>query len=380
MIALWGEGVLALLERQFLPATTTPLALFPVDRLFFGRYRSLTDAEEDLVLVRLGNDRWELYCHGGPGAVRAIVATIASAGGEETSAADWLRQHHQDPLSVAAQRALMQATTEQAALILLRQAQGALRRELLRIEALLAEESSEAASALQHLRNSYAWGKFLTEPYQVVLCGPPNVGKSSLINALVGYERAIVQDQPGTTRDVVTTYCVVNGWSVALSDTAGLRSSPDPLESEGIFRANARMEQADLLIVVGTSDQSAANLAHFQVRPQQRLLWVQNKIDLAPPSTTALQARSLSPLGTEANPLPVSAITGQGLAELRSALSEALDGQCEQQGPVLFARHQFQIVTQAVEFLRQEQSAEAIEILQGLRTGNFTAPSSVEAD
>ena len=80
-------------------------------------------------------------------------------------------------------------------------------------------------------------GRHLLTPFDVVLAGPANVGKSSLINALVGYNRAIVYDAPGTTRDVITAETAIDGWPVTLSDTAGLRDSDDPLEMAGVQTA-----------------------------------------------------------------------------------------------------------------------------------------------
>ena len=79
----------------------------------------------------------------------------------------------------------------------------------------------------------------MLEPWKVVLAGAPNVGKSSLINALLGYDRAIVHDTPGTTCDVVTASAAFGGWAVELADTAGLRATIDPLETHGVCLVRA---------------------------------------------------------------------------------------------------------------------------------------------
>ena len=89
----------------------------------------------------------------------------------------------------------------------------------------------------------------------MVIAGPPNVGKSSLINALLGFQRAIVFDLPGTTRDVVTAVTALDGWPVELSDTAGLRSSDDPLELAGIEQAHRQAAAADCLLLVFDASQ-----------------------------------------------------------------------------------------------------------------------------
>jgi tRNA modification GTPase len=98
-----------------------------------------------------------------------------------------------------------------------------------------------------------AWADFglhLTRPWHVVLTGRPNVGKSSLINALLGYSRSIVYDEPGTTRDIVTAETAIAGWPVRLIDTAGIRQAAEGLEAAGIERAHESLASADCVIVV----------------------------------------------------------------------------------------------------------------------------------
>ena len=93
-------------------------------------------------------------------------------------------------------------------------------------------------------------GRHLTRPWRVVVAGAPNVGKSSLVNALAGYQRSVVAPTPGTTRDVVTTRLALDGWPVELADTAGLRAGDSALEEEGIRRARATAAAADLCLWV----------------------------------------------------------------------------------------------------------------------------------
>ena len=93
-------------------------------------------------------------------------------------------------------------------------------------------------------------GRHLTRPWSVVLAGRTNVGKSSLMNALAGYGRAIVHHAPGTTRDAVALATAIDGWPVELCDTAGLRAADDAVERAGIERARQRLAQADLVVLV----------------------------------------------------------------------------------------------------------------------------------
>ena len=117
-------------------------------------------------------------------------------------------------------------------------------------------------------------GLHLTTPWRVVLTGPPNVGKSSLINALVGRERAIGSAQPGTTRDVVTAVTAVGGWPIELADTAGVRQVVDPLEREGVNRAKRSREHADLVVMVADATQNAPPEDLFEGNGSERAVLV----------------------------------------------------------------------------------------------------------
>jgi tRNA modification GTPase len=141
----------------------------------------------------------------------------------------------------------------------------------------------------------------------VTVAGAPNVGKSSLVNALAGYQRSIVAPTPGTTRDVVTVNLAVDGWPLELSDTAGLRTAGESLEVAGIQRARAAAAGADLCLWV--LDASAEPVWPDAGAGAVRL--VVNKVDL-PPAWDLNQAEGA---------VRVSAQTGDGLPELCAALS-----------------------------------------------------------
>src|SRR5439155_711085 len=103
---------------------------------------------------------------------------------------------------------------------------------------------------LKELKSRTRLGRHLTNPWRVVVAGAPNVGKSSLVNALAGYARCVVSPTPGTTRDVVSTLIAVDGWPIELLDTAGLRLPGENLEQQGIALARAAVESADLCLWV----------------------------------------------------------------------------------------------------------------------------------
>ena len=175
----------------------------------------------------------EVHCHGGHAATTAIVADLNSAGIITRS---WPETLDAGKLEADAFEALAHAPTERTAAILLDQYRGALRAAINRvIEFINGGHLEQAGSELERILSREPVGQHLVAPWRVVLAGKPNVGKSSLINRLAGYQRSIVFDQPGTTRDVVTTRTAIDGWPVELADTAGLRSGDDEIERRPII-------------------------------------------------------------------------------------------------------------------------------------------------
>jgi tRNA modification GTPase len=156
-------------------------------------------------------------------------------------------------------------------------------------------------------------GRMIREGLVVAIVGDPNVGKSSLFNALVGAERAIVTDVPGTTRDLVTEVVDIEGVRVTLVDTAGLRDSADRVEAQGVERARQSAAVADVVLRVDDpSSGKGASLTREKSTPHGKVIYVANKADLAA-------------AWTDARAIAVSATTGAGLDVLRRAIAAALD-------------------------------------------------------
>src|SRR5205814_566998 len=167
------------------------------------------------------------------------------------------RRTGDDAARSAAAAELVRAPTTRTAAVLLDQYHGAFERALQIAQAALEQQDLDAATRLlNELAEHAPLGRHLTTPWRVVVAGAPNVGKSSLVNALAGFQRSVVAATPGTTRDVVTTLIAVDGWPVELADTAGLRLGAGSLEAKGIEMARSAAAAADLCLWV--LDASAA--------------------------------------------------------------------------------------------------------------------------
>ncbi|XP_036097789.1 tRNA modification GTPase GTPBP3, mitochondrial [Molossus molossus] len=231
-----------------------------------------------------------------------------------------------------------------------------------------------------HLRDARR-GQRLRSGAHVVVTGPPNAGKSSLVNLLSRKPVSIVSPEPGTTRDVLETPVDLAGFPVLLSDTAGLREGKGPVEQEGVRRARERLEQADLILaVLDASDLASpsscnfldtvvtAAMAQSPNGNSQRLLLVLNKSDLLPPGGPDL--------GPEVpSHLLLSCLTGEGLDSLLEALRKELAAVCGDpfRGPPLLTRarhqHHLQGCLDALGHYKQAKdvalAAEALRIARG---------------
>jgi tRNA modification GTPase len=292
-----------------------------------------------------GEDVVEISAHGSPVVLSAVVAHLITAGarlarpGEFTFRA--FLNGRLDLVQAEAVGDLIDAVTPLQARVAFDQLEGTLSHAIsavgedlldviARLEASLdfpdegyhfidprtvASRLEGLASRLGAILSQGGRGRMIREGATVVIVGRPNVGKSSLFNALVGQERAIVTDVPGTTRDLLTERIDLDGLCVTLVDTAGVRDTVDVVEQQGVERAVRSREAADLVLVVIDSS-TTLDLADRDLLDRtasmSRVL-VANKADLQ------VQA---SVLGA----LPVSAKSGDGLEELRRAIVERLTG------------------------------------------------------
>jgi len=271
------------------------------------------------VVCRIGPERTELHCHGGSAAVARILADLAEAG---VSRCEWTElieviEVTDGPVGRPARRfeievaqALAAATTWRTAGILLDQQAGVLRQALKRLETVGWDQRERLAGMLAELLEWSGLGRQLEKPPTVVLAGAPNVGKSSLLNALLGFGRAIVWDEPGTTRDVISGDTAFEGWPVRLADTAGLRVTDDEIESVGIEHARRELEGADLVVLVIDRSRSVDEGVRRLMGELGDGLVVANKSDLPDASGGGLPQQALV----------VSALSGEGVDRLAAAI------------------------------------------------------------
>jgi tRNA modification GTPase len=181
-------------------------------------------------------------------------------------------------------------------------------------EAAIAQRLRAAQEDLATLQNTAGHGRLLTEGFTIVIAGRPNAGKSSLLNALVGHDAAIVTDLPGTTRDVLRERIQLNGVPLTVLDTAGLRDADDVVEVEGVRRARASIHAADhVLYLVDASNAEACQQASLERAALER----------ATDTTLVLTKADLLDRRPD-SALAISILDGSGLSKLREHLSRVL--------------------------------------------------------
>jgi tRNA modification GTPase len=276
-IEIVGPTAWEVLRAKFVPARGSLPEVPPLHRTWFG-----TLGDEVVLAVKAPN-RFELHTHGGRQVVQFVCNQLGEVGRKPTDERPWA--------------ILAQARTLRTASILLDQCHGA-------FETAFANPANHA-----RLRSLIPVGLHLVTPWKVVIAGAPNVGKSSLVNAIAGYQRSIVSPIAGTTRDVVTTFVALDGWPVELADTAGLRRAEESLEAEGIALARRFLKEADLTVWLLDGSEASPIWPTVEIRDA---LLVVNKAD------QSLKCELPSEL------LRVSATTGHGIPELLAAIVKQL--------------------------------------------------------
>ena len=322
-----------------------------------------------------GEDVVEFQCHGGRAVVDALLLALAGAEGLRAALpGEFTRRAFEngriDLTEAEGLADLIEAETESQRKAALALAEGALSKQIGEWQARLLAMSAEAERAIDYdeqdagadpalVRDCAALAaeleQWLSRPrierlkdgVKVVVAGPPNAGKSSLVNAIAGEERAIVTDIPGTTRDYVEVPLSLAGVPIVLTDTAGLRSTEDRVEAIGVERAAALVQRADILLWLG--EEGAAP-------DHARLIEVHAKCDLL--------GRRDGPPGA----IAVSATTGHGLESLLDRIGREAAALLPDEGAVALNRRQAEHVRDAATALAEAAASRELVILaEGLR-------------
>ena len=347
IVRLSGSQAEALLRRLFRPHRA--VERFTSHRLYYGTAVAAGGEalDEILAVVMRGphsytrEDVAELHCHGGPLVMRRILDSCIAAGARLARPGEFtLRAFLNGRLDLSQAEGvidLIRARSEDAGRLALQQVQGRLSRSLLEfrdgltdllalvethidfpdedlelpVGSQLHRQAEEILARMDALLATFDTGRLLREGIAILLLGRPNVGKSSLLNALLDEDRAIVTSIPGTTRDTIEEKLVIGGLPVRLIDTAGIRATRDPIESEGVRRAREKVLSADLVLLVldGSGPTEEDDLLALAACGEAPTLLVINKSDLVE-----------TPLSGTFQALPqvrVSARTGAGVEALR---------------------------------------------------------------
>jgi tRNA modification GTPase len=320
-----------------------------------------------------GEDIVEFQCHGGRAVVDAVLGALASIDGlRPAEPGEFTRRAFAngriDLTEAEGLADLIEAETEsqrKAALLL---AEGGLRRHVAQWQERLLALSAEAERTIDYDEEDEAvdpalvrdcadlaaeLNRWLERPrveplkdgVRVVVAGPPNVGKSSLLNAIAGEERAIVTDVPGTTRDHIEVPLSLGGVPMLLTDTAGLRDTGDEVEAIGVARAERLVEGADVLVWLGDPDAAPDH---------PRLVMVHAKSDL----------RGEGPKGS----IPISSKTGNGLRPLLERIGEEAQTLLPDEGAIALNRRQARHIAEAADALGGAATAsELVIVAEGLR-------------
>lgn len=392
IVRLTGPDTRRILDRVFAPANGRPMSAQTPRKLVFGRALDRSGGVIDEALAVLfpgpnsytGEDCAEIHCHGSPVVLDEVLAAAFARGARQARGGEFTQRAflsgRMDLIQAESVADLIDAESAGAARNAVGQLQGRMSRSVGGIydalmdvvsrfyaivdypdeeieplqQAQIEQTLAESAERLDALLATFSRGRLLKSGVPAVILGKPNAGKSSLLNALLGYDRAIVTDIAGTTRDTVEEKVLVGSVLLRLCDTAGIRDAADTVERLGVERAQQAAQRAELALLVldGSApltreDEEAIAAA----RRARRMLVLVNKADLPQVlDTAALRVRF-------GEVIPLSARSGAGVDALCRAVEELFAGGETPRGELLTNARQAESAQRALDAVRRAEQA-----------------------
>ena len=383
IIRMSGDGALRLADALFHPADGRAMSGHADRSLVYGGLRDRRGELLDLCLCTVsraphsytGEDTAEFQCHGSPVVLRTALEELFALGARQAGPGEFTKRAflngRMELCSAEAVADIIDAESAEAARNAAGQLSGAIGAKIHGIYSALADMSSHyhavldypdediedfrieayagalraALGRLRALLDTFDRGRLMNTGIPAAIVGRPNAGKSSLLNALLGYDRAIVTSAPGTTRDTIEEKLRLGGLCLRLIDTAGIRESGDEAERLGVARSRAALDSAALVIVLvdGSAEYTAedAQLVAAAERAPHAVI-VLSKNDLE---------QTAGAIATTLPVVSVSAVTGEGLEELERAIAAMFPLPSVPAGEILTNARQAEAVKRAAEYM-----------------------------
>ncbi len=403
ILRLSGDGCIAVAEKVFTPQSGKPLSQAANRKLILGTIRNKEGRIIDQCMAvcaraphsYTGEDTVELQCHGSPAVLSAGLEALFAAGARPAQRGEFTKRAFLNgQLALTQAEAvidLIEAETADAAANAAGQVGGALQKKLSPIYDQLTDLCSHFhavldypdediddfdlkqyaamlrsnAKALYALLQTYGQGRILRQGVAAAIVGKPNVGKSSLLNTLAGYDRVIVTDIAGTTRDTVEETVLLGSTRLRLIDTAGIRETRDAIEAMGVERSRKAVENADLVLFLCDGSQPLTQEDQEVIEAclsKENTIALINKSDLG-----VVVVPSDLPFTTI---IPISTKTGSGLDQLRQVVDEMFAGDTPCDGSILTNPRQFDAIARSYEAM--------LRVLQAMQLGQ--TPDAVLTD